>query len=59
MNNNNLDPNRESTKPFLKKEKESLEISSTGYGLESVTKETGEGRTKQQTKGTNPSCGGL
>lgn len=60
MNNNNFDPNQETTNPFMKKKaEESLEISTTGYGFESVSKETGEDRTKQQTKGTNPSCGGL
>jgi hypothetical protein len=34
---------------------EVLEISSTGYGLESVSKE----HTLQETKNRNPSCGGL
>lgn len=34
---------------------EVLEISSTGYGLESVSKE----QTLQETKNRNPSCGGL
>jgi hypothetical protein len=42
-----------------KNQEESLEISSTGYGLESVTTESDEGQTKQQTKGSNKSCGGL
>lgn len=56
METNNFDPNLD---PSSKgNQKENLEISSTGYGLESVTKETQEGHNKQ-TKGTNQSCGGL
>lgn len=38
-----------------KQNEERLEISSTGYGLESVSSETAED-TKQN---NNPSCGGL
>jgi hypothetical protein len=37
---------------------ERLEISSTGYGLESVS-ETEEDHTIQETNTSNPSCGGL
>ncbi|MDN3016124.1 hypothetical protein V7161_29980 [Neobacillus drentensis] len=39
--------------------KESLEISSTGYGLESVTEESEEGKHNLQQKNINPTCGGL
>jgi hypothetical protein len=38
--------------------KEPLEISSTGYGFESVSKETEE-NTLLETKNSNTSCGGL
>jgi hypothetical protein len=38
---------------------EVLEISSTGYGLESVSKETEEEHKLQETKNRNSSCGGL
>ena len=56
METNNFDPNLNPTSK--KNREENLEISSTGYGLEAVSKETGEA-SKQQTKGTNQSCGGL
>ncbi|MEH7095219.1 hypothetical protein [Neobacillus vireti] len=57
MNTDNFDPN---LNPAAKKnQEEKLEISSTGYGLESVTKETGEAHNEQQTAGRNHSCGGL
>lgn len=39
--------------------KERLEISSTGYGLESVTYGTAEEQNIQETNKSNPSCGGL
>ncbi|MGJ7922328.1 hypothetical protein [Neobacillus sp. LXY-4] len=42
-----------------KEEKESLEISSTGYGLESVSNSIEEDRSTQSTNDDNPSCGGL
>jgi hypothetical protein len=54
---NNLDPNLNPTSK--KNQEETLEISSTGYGLESVSDETGEARNKEQTKRTSQSCGGL
>lgn len=57
MNTNNFDPNLNPT--AKKSQEEKLEISSTGYGLESVSKETGEAHHKQQTAETNQSCGGL
>lgn len=41
-----------------KNQEESLEISSTGYGLESVSTNSGDGSVKQP-KQNNPSCGGL
>ena len=58
MEINNFDPN---LNPASKgNQEEDLEISATGYGLESVSKETGEGREQnKQTKRTNQSCGGL
>jgi hypothetical protein len=57
METNNLDPNLNPTSK--KTQEENLEISSTGYGLESVSNEIGEARNKQQAKRTNQSCGGL
>ncbi|ULT57575.1 hypothetical protein L1999_03150 [Neobacillus drentensis] len=57
MTTNNFDPNLNPT--AKKNQEEKLEISSTGYGLESVSKETGETHNKQQTAETNQSCGGL
>ncbi|MEH7419003.1 hypothetical protein V7266_27620 [Neobacillus drentensis] len=57
METNNFDPN---LNPSSKRnQEENLEISATGYGLESVSKEAGEGREAQKTNGTPPSCGGL
>jgi activator of 2-hydroxyglutaryl-CoA dehydratase len=38
---------------------EVLEISSTGYGLESVSKETEAEHKLQETKNRNSSCGGV
>ncbi|WP_180960274.1 hypothetical protein [Neobacillus cucumis] len=56
METNNFDPN---INPASKNnQEEKLEISSTGYGLESITKEAEEARTKQS-KVSNQSCGGL
>ncbi|WP_176541331.1 MULTISPECIES: hypothetical protein [unclassified Bacillus (in: firmicutes)] len=57
METNNFDPNLNPT--AKKNQEENLEISTTGYGLESVSKETGKGREAQKTKGTPPACGGL
>jgi len=56
METNNFDPN---LNPASKgNQEEDIEISSTGYGLESVSKETGEGRNKhKQTEATNQSRG--
>jgi hypothetical protein len=54
MEKNNNDKNLTN-----KNQEESLEISSTGYGYESVTTETGAEQTKQHAKGTSKSCGGL
>ncbi len=54
-----MEKNNEDQNFVNRKKEESLEISSTGYGLESVTKNTGEGQINQQTKETNQSCGGL
>lgn len=46
--------------PTIKKnQEESIEISSTGYGLESVQKETKKVRDQSKKNGTNQSCGGL
>ncbi|MGG1678376.1 hypothetical protein ACIFOT_21935 [Neobacillus sp. NRS-1170] len=39
--------------------KETLEISSTGYGLESVTEEPKEGKNNPPQKSINTTCGGL
>ncbi|MBT2733518.1 hypothetical protein [Bacillus sp. ISL-7] len=54
METNNNDKNLTN-----KNQEESLEISSTGYGYESVTTETRAEKTKQQAKGTRQSCGDL
>jgi hypothetical protein len=54
---NNFDPNLNPTSK--KNQEENLEISSNGYGLESVSNKTGEANNKQQPKRTNQSCGGL
>ncbi|WP_018664490.1 hypothetical protein [Heyndrickxia acidiproducens] len=55
METNNFDPN---LNPLSKKNRqENLEVSSTGYGLESVQKETAEVRDKEET--SKKSCGGL
>ena len=49
MDINNYDPN---LNPISKKnQKDNLEISSTGYGLESVTKKA---ESQPKTKGANP-----
>jgi hypothetical protein len=42
-----------------KANEEILEISSTGYGLVSVTEENAEEHTIQNEKNNNPNCGGL
>jgi hypothetical protein len=57
LTTNNFDPNLNPTSK--KNQEEKLEISSTGYGLESVSNETERAGNKQQTEGTNQSCGGL
>ncbi|WP_157827568.1 hypothetical protein [Niallia nealsonii] len=58
METNNFDP---ILNPKAKESRgEKLEISSTGYGLESVQKEMEEeGRNQKKAKGTNSSYGGL
>lgn len=57
METNNFDP---ILNPKAKKnQEESMEVSSTGYGLESVQKGTEEVSKQQKDKSTNPSCGGL
>ncbi|GKU83308.1 hypothetical protein [Niallia sp. NCCP-28] len=57
METNNFDP---ILNPASKKNQEkNLEISSTGYGLEPVQKETEEAHNQQKTKDANQSCGGL
>jgi len=57
METNNFDPNLDPT--LKRKNQETLEISATGYGLESVSKETEDARNEQQTKNPSNSCGGL
>ncbi|WP_197089586.1 hypothetical protein [Bacillus sp. SA1-12] len=53
------DPFEDTFKP-LKRKEEVLEISSTGYGLESVSEENAETlKPKQENKGSSPECGGL
>lgn len=42
-----------------KMNEKALEISSTGYGLESVSKETEEDHKSAKTENENSSCGGL
>ena len=42
-----------------KANQEVLEISSTGYGLESVSKETEEEQSSKRNKNRNSTCGGL
>ena len=49
METNNIDKNLTN-----KNQEESLEISSTGYGYESVTTETGAEQTKQRAKRDEP-----
>lgn len=47
-------------KDLIKKaDQEVLEISSTGYGLESVSKVTEEGQSSESHKNRNSPCGGL
>ena len=47
-------------KDLIKKaDQEVLEISSTGYGLESVSKETEEDQSSERHKNRNSTCGGL
>ena len=47
-------------KDLIKKaDQEVLEISSTGYGLESVSKETKEDYSSERLKNRNSTCGGL
>jgi len=57
METNNFDP---ILNPKAKKtQEEKLEVSSTGYGFESVQEETKEVQHQQKITETNPSCGGL
>jgi len=57
METNNFDP---ILNPKAKKtQEESMEVSSTGYGLESVQKGMEEVSKQRKDKSTNPSCGGL
>lgn len=53
----NKDHFREPTKN--KENQQILEISSTGYGLESVTTDNSENRQSGQESSEKPSCGGL
>lgn len=61
MDNSHLgfehDENNSEYKP--KGNKEHLEISSTGYGLESVSTEDKVGDSIKEENHSNPSCGGL
>ncbi|MGM7724208.1 hypothetical protein [uncultured Metabacillus sp.] len=52
-------PFEDTFKP-LKRKEEVLEISSTGYGLESVSEENAEKQKQnQENKGNSSECGGL
>jgi hypothetical protein len=61
MKKDDLNPYHDDTNLSLKRKmnKEVLEISSTGYGLEPVLEETEEEIKLQRIKNKSSSCGGL
>ena len=61
MEKDSLDQKQDGSNLNFKRKasKEVLEISSTGYGYESVYKETEEEKTSKKTENKNPFCGGL